>query len=283
MAGPFRDRKFFIAFPDIFMRQTAFGSLLANSDIDAKHPMLTPTYPTSQITRERTQDCSNEYFISEDLTSRLKRIRIGFNPSAQMAAGWLAFAYGAAASATGTPANEVQTLTVTAGDPYTLSFTFEGLTGTTGLIPIDATAAVVQEQLNALRSIKQGAQNSINAAVTGSAGGPYTITFQNKLAKANLPLLVSSEVTAVVAETTPGENKEHGLTRSTSDQPPQTTLIYGFEGDVTPARKIGNVVVNEIALAVPEARRSYANLILLHLGRSLPERMTFPPVSISRR
>lgn len=244
----FQNRKFFLAYPDQFEIQSAWDTAVINADIDARHPMVTPTWPTSQRTYEDTPDCSGEYLIARDLTSRLKRLRFSFNPNAQMLAGWLALAYGAAASPTGTPADETQTLTITAGNPYTLSFTHEGLTGTTGLIAINATSATIQAELNAIRSIKQGTQNAANVAVSGSAGGPYTIIFQNKLAKTNVPLLVSSELTAVISAGTAGANKLHTITRSTSDQPPQTSLIYGFDGDSTNPKKIKNVVVNEITI-----------------------------------
>jgi len=285
MAGNFKNRKFFLAYSDVFKRQSAWDVAVANSDINKRHPQLTPTVPGSQFTREKTPDCSGEYFIAEDLTSRLKRVRFGFNPNAQMLAGWLALAMGSAAAPTGTPADETQTLTITAGDPYSLSFTHEGLTGTTALIPIDAAASVIAAELNALRSIKQGAQKAANVAVSGDAGGPYTIAFQNKLAKTNVALLVSSEATAVVTTGTAGANKLHAISRSTADQPPQTSLIYGFDGDSDHPLKVNNAVVNEITVSGQAKGRVLVELDLVATWPfdagvySMPDCINFSPIT----
>lgn len=271
MAGSFQNRKFFVAYPSAFKRQSAWDTSVLNADIDKRHPMLVPTYPTSQVTRERTPDCSGEYFIASDLTSRLKRFRWGFNPSATMLAGWLAFAQGSAAAPTGTAADEVQTITISAtGGTFTVSFTHEGLSGTSAAIAFNATAATVQTELNAIRSIKQGTQNAANVGVSGAAGGPYTITFQNKLAKTNVALLTTNAAlltggagTAIVALVTAGANKLHAISRSTSDQPPQTSLIYGFDGDSDNPNKVKNVVVNEIAISGTQRGRVLVELDLI--------------------
>jgi hypothetical protein len=68
-------------------------------------------------------------------------------------------------------ANEVQTVTVT-GSPTggTFTLTYDG--ATTAAIAYNATAAVVQTRLLDLSTIEAG-----NVTVTGSAGGPYTVTF----------------------------------------------------------------------------------------------------------
>lgn len=79
---------------------------------------------------------------------------------------------------------EVQTATIS-GTPTggTFALAFRG--ATTAAIAYNAAAATVQAALEALRTIGTG-----NVAVSGSAGGPYTITFQGALAGANVPLLV---------------------------------------------------------------------------------------------
>ncbi|MDR3710261.1 MAG: carboxypeptidase regulatory-like domain-containing protein [Capsulimonadaceae bacterium] len=64
------------------------------------------------------------------------------------------------------------TLTNVTGGTYTLTFGGQ----TTGAIAYNATAATVQTALAALSTIGTG-----NVAVTGNAGGPYTITFPNSL------------------------------------------------------------------------------------------------------
>jgi len=67
--------------------------------------------------------------------------------------------------------NEVQTLTVT-GAPTGGTFTITWSGQTTGAIAYNATAAVVQTALEALSNIAPG-----DVAVTGAAGGPWTLTW----------------------------------------------------------------------------------------------------------
>lgn len=104
-------------------------------------------------------------------------------------------------TATGT--NEVQTLTRTStGGTYTLSFN-GAVTGN-----LDASAAGVagdiQTALRALSTI-----GGTNVAVTGSAGGPFTVTFSGELGYLNVPLLVVDNTNAtggtmVASQSTPG-------------------------------------------------------------------------------
>lgn len=100
-----------------------------------------------------------------------------------------------------TAANEVQTLTIdaTGGDfDLTVPATDEPgwdaavaaagsdpLPQTVSAIAFDAAAATIQTALEAILGAG-------NVTVTGSAGGPYTITFLGDLAQTNAPLLDSS-------------------------------------------------------------------------------------------
>jgi hypothetical protein len=68
-------------------------------------------------------------------------------------------------------ANEAQTVTVT-GSPTGGTFTLTYSGQTTAAIAYNATALVVQQRLAALSNIEDG-----QVSVTGSAGGPYTVTF----------------------------------------------------------------------------------------------------------
>lgn len=105
---------------------------------------------------------------------------------------------------TSTSTNEVQTLTVDAtSGGYTLAFNGR----ITAAIPENSTAAVVKAAINLATEL---GPNDIN--VTGSAGGPYTITFVGPdYANKNVPALVAASVnlaggtaTAVITTPTPG-------------------------------------------------------------------------------
>jgi hypothetical protein len=82
--------------------------------------------------------------------------------------------------------NEVQTVTISgtpAGGSFTL--TFDGVT--TAAIPYNATAAVVQAALLALPAFREG-----DVVVTGSAGGPYTLTFGDDFAAEDVATLTTA-------------------------------------------------------------------------------------------
>jgi hypothetical protein len=83
--------------------------------------------------------------------------------------------------------SEVQTVTVdaTAGN-FTLTFDGE----TTANISESATAAQVQTALEALSSIQPG-----DVTVTGSNGGPWTITFGGRYTGLNVPQITGTDVT----------------------------------------------------------------------------------------
>lgn len=82
--------------------------------------------------------------------------------------------------------NDVQTVTLTganAGTTFTLTFGGQ----TTATIATNATASAVQSALQALSSVGSG-----NATVSGSAGGPYTVTFTGALGGAPQTLMTAA-------------------------------------------------------------------------------------------
>lgn len=93
-------------------------------------------------------------------------------------------------------ANEVQNVTI-GGAPTggTFTLTFDGQT--TGTIAFNATGATVQTALEALTNIAPG-----DATVTGSAGGPYVVTFAGAYAGENVPSLTAS-ATGLTGGTSP--------------------------------------------------------------------------------
>jgi hypothetical protein len=125
--------------------------------------------------------------------------------------------------------NEVQVVTVTgAPDGGTFTLTYGGQT-TAGLA-FDATSAAVQTALRGLSSI-----GSSNVAVTGSAGGPYTVTFQGSLRNTNV-----AQLTASGAGLTGGTTPAVGVTTSTQGDLPVTTRCYV---DVSAGGTVANLEV----------------------------------------
>jgi len=108
-----------------------------------------------------------------------------------------------------TTQNEVQLLTMSTGGGAatggTFTLSFEG--ATTPALPYNESAANVQIALRALPTI-----NGANCTVSGSAGGPYTVTFTGTLA--SLPQLLIQANTALV--TGPGSPYTMAVTRTTA-------------------------------------------------------------------
>lgn len=83
--------------------------------------------------------------------------------------------------------SEVQTVTITgapAGGTFTLTYSGQ----TTATIAYNAASAAVQSALVALSTTGTG-----NVTVTGSAGGPYTVTFTGALAGTNVAALTADD------------------------------------------------------------------------------------------
>lgn len=107
--------------------------------------------------------------------------------------------------------NEVQTATIT-GSPTGGTFTLSFGSDETVDIAFDASAAVVQQALRNLPSI-----GDYGVQVTGSAGGPYTVTFVGPLAATNVAEMTAdgagltggSTPGVSIATTTPGVAGEY--------------------------------------------------------------------------
>lgn len=97
-------------------------------------------------------------------------------------------------SSPGAAGNEVQTITLTdaTGGTFTLSFGGQ----TTGNIPYDAYASEVEEALEGLSTIGEGGVD-----VSGSAGGPYAVTFMGALGNQDVALITCDG--ALLTGTTP--------------------------------------------------------------------------------
>lgn len=90
------------------------------------------------------------------------------------------------AAGAGAAVNEVQVVTLTGGPTGgTFTLTYSGQT--TGTIAYNASAATVDAALEALSNIGAG-----DVAVTGSAGGPWTVTFGGALAGTNVAQMTGS-------------------------------------------------------------------------------------------
>lgn len=248
----FRGRKLVVAFPGTYKQQTAFNVALANSVIDTRHPQTTPVFPGKTVTREDVKDCSGEYLIRQDITSRLSRLAFSFDADARLVAGWLAYAQGVAAAPTGTQTAEVWTITPTgtiSGGTWKILHTFEGISDTSRDIAWNATTADIKAALEEMRTFKKG-----SVTVTGTLATTVVITAAGRIAAGDIavPTLSGGTLTGggtiAIATTTPGTSKTAMITRTNLDAVPLLSLIIGFDGDTTPPDKFKNVVVNTVTI-----------------------------------
>lgn len=127
-----------------------------------------------------------------------------------------------------TVVSEVQTLTIT-GTPTGGTFTLSFGGRTTTAIAYNATPAAVQAALIALPNV-----NANDVVVTGTAGGPYTVTYSGALAGQDVPPLTATgtftggTTPAVnVATSTPGGTGTYAAWRHLG----HTDLDEDIEGD----------------------------------------------------
>lgn len=272
----FTNRQLVVATSPDFMVQAAYDTAIATANLNSRHPQNTPAFHNNVMFRDQTRECTGRYVIQERITGKISRFTFAFDMSAKLGGGWYAYLQGIAAAPTGSPADESQTLNLhgaTAGD-FTLGLDFEGLSGTSVSIPASAalTAAAIQTALEAVRPIKAG-----NVLVTGSAGGPFTIAFQNALAKANIPLLTLVDSSTggsgiTIAAGTNGVNNLHAITRSSTDSPVLFSLIEGFDLETNGIKKYKNLVLDSWSVAI--TRKGKAILTVVAYGDPLPETLT---------
>lgn len=122
--------------------------------------------------------------------------------------------------------NEVQVATIT-GSPAGGDFTFAFGEDETTAIAFDAEDGDVESALEALPSIAPA-----DVAVTGSDGGPWTVTFGGALRNTDVPELVADGTGL-----TGGTDPDVEITTPTPGNPPVTERCYG---DVSAGGTIAN-------------------------------------------
>ena len=169
------------------------------------HPVDWPTANETEITYEG----GNLYKI--EFTDALGESNVGaVTSAATWSAGQGTFFIAVEETTVGQAAtNEVQVVTLTGGPTGgTFTLTYSGQT--TSAIAYNASAATVDAALEALSNIGAG-----DVAVTGSAGGPWTVTFGTALAATNV-----AEMTASGASLTGGSVQTFVTTAVTASAGP---------------------------------------------------------------
>jgi hypothetical protein len=231
--------------------QTAFDAPMDDADLDTRDRCEISVEDI--VARQTILDCDGRDIDDETVNTRLKRFTFTYaSVRPQILARWAAYFFGAVAAPTGTPADEVQTITRTgtvSGGTFTLALTLEGRTGTTAAIAWNASTATIQAALIKVsasigRLIKAG-----DVVVSGDWTSGIVLTFGGRLAKANLPPLTADATNLTgagaglnVAQTTAGAQRYHAISRSTADTKAYFSFALGFKTGSLATEKYYNAV-----------------------------------------
>lgn len=237
----------FVAFSGVGKVQSAIGTAQPNGDIDTRDKCTITREEV--IVRRDIRDCRDEDLTDSQILTRLARYTLVYAEiTPQLMARWAAWFFGASAAATGTPADEVQTLTRTgtvSGGTFKINLTLEGRTVQTKDIAWNASNS---EILAALTTSRMFFIHPGDVAVTGSWGTAITLTFGSRLGKANLPAvtitnnLTGSTPGISVAQITPGDQNYHALTRATSRIKKRFSFVLGYEDNTGTIEKYADYV-----------------------------------------
>lgn len=269
----FRKTNYFLAVPELATKQSAFGTPLLDATIDTRENCTVEI--ESNLDYGEELSCDQRDIINQPVKTRFRRFRLTFDRfTAKQAFRYLAYKEGATTAPTGTPANQVQTLTrsgTVSGGTFTLALTIEGRTGTTKPIAWDASNSAILAAINARfygslgKLVKTG-----DVAVSGSWGTAISLTFGNRLAKANIPLLVvdATNLTGTtpdidVAILTAGANKYHTATRAADGSKALFSIATGELNGAIATRKYGDCVVESVDFNVSSDNTNASMVVLI--------------------
>jgi len=212
----------FVAFSSAGKAQADKDTPLADVDIDSRHKCEISVEEV--VVRNSIFDCGGRDKVTETLRTRALRTTFNYTEvNDQILAMHGAYYFSAADAPTGSPVNEVQTLTVASAG--TVSATLEGRTVTSKTIPATATAADVQRILTgtSMVFIQPG-----DLVVTGT--GPFTLTFPDtgRLGRTNMPTLSGSGGCSVAASVE-GSQRLHAMYRSEDDNKVRMGFVLGWD------------------------------------------------------
>lgn len=260
--------------------QSAWDTPQPNADINTRERCDVTVEDV--LSEETIYDCEGRDVDDVTVNTWIKRFTLNF-PTVRPShlARYAALFFGSVQSPTGTPADEVQTLTrsgTVSGGTFTLGLTLEGRSGVTANIAYDATAAQIQAALTKKSATIERLIKSGDVAVTGDWTTGIVFTFSGRLAKANLPLLTVDDANITgggsleIAETTAGEQYYHAISRSTSDSKAAFSFVLGYKTGSQPAEKFYNAVVERFEPVIN--RNGNVGLTVSILANYEPEEVT---------
>ncbi len=260
-----RQAEITIGFCPTWLSQEDWDIPIPEVNMTHAFPAKTKSWYSLEETTEDVLDCTGEDLLIEQLMGRFSRLNIEFDGDPDLMAGFAAFGYGVASSASG-GTNNVQTLVITASSgTYKIGVRKGANTQYTAFIAYNANAAAIQAALELLSNVAPG-----DITVGGSAG-TYTLTFGGDFQRQAISLvkLITYALvggTATITNTTPGVGRSHEFNRLVGYTLPLLTLYIGFRNSDKEFKILKNMVVNAYNVTSQHRNRVTCNVQLIGSG-----------------
>lgn len=242
-----RRKSYKFAFSGVGAVQPDFDTAMPDASLDTAWNITSDTLPSVEEELTRNLDCTQQDLTGVELQRRFARWGIDFEADPAMLAPAVAYLAGVASAPTGTPANQVFTLTragATSGT-FKLLLPVGARLKETAPIPYNFDAAALKRYLENLTAIGRG-----QLTVASLGGGVFTITVGGNLARGSLGLLtadvsgLNGGASVGIVETTAAVQRAHAIHRTTGDQTPAFSAGVGSETSARAIRKWISLVVD---------------------------------------
>jgi hypothetical protein len=232
--------------------QPDFDTPMPDAALNVAWNVTSDTLPTLEEELTRILDCTQQDLTGVELQRRFARWSFDFEADPALLAPAVAYLAGVAGAPTGTPRNQIFTLTIAnaTGGSFFLKLAVGTRQKPTAPIPYNFDAATLKRALENLTAIGRGQLTVIN-----SGGGVFTIEVGGNLQRGSLGA-ITADVTALagvgasvgVAVTQTAIQRAHLISRMTGDQPPPWSAVIGSEKATTALRKWVSLVLDTLRI-----------------------------------
>jgi hypothetical protein len=231
--------------------QPDFDTPMPDAALNVAWNVTSDTLPSVEEELTRILDCTQQDLTGVELQRRFARWGFDFETDPAMLAPAVAYLAGVAGTPTGTPRNQIYTLTIAGATSGTfkLLLAVGGRLKETAPIPYNFTAADLKRALENLTAIGRG-----QLTVIDTGGGAFTVEVGGNLQRGTLGAITSNVTglnggaTVAVAVTQTAIQRAHAISRTTGDQPPAWSAIIGSEASAYALRKWISLVLDSLRI-----------------------------------
>lgn len=231
--------------------QPNFDTAMPDAALNTAWTITSDTLPGVEEELQRTLDCTGQDLIGLELIRRVARWNFDFEADPTLIAPAVAYLAGAAGAPTGTPANQVFTVTIVGtGGTFFFRLPVGSRMKDAAPLPYNPAASDIKRVLENLTAIGRG-----QLVVTSLGGGAFTVEVAGNLARGSLGALTADDTAltgpgagVTVEETTPAVQRAHGITRTNGVQPPPWSAIVGSKTSGRALRKWFSLVADSLRI-----------------------------------